>query len=239
MRRRLLAAALAGLVANPAWSATLDVKDDRFEALVSAQSMTRIYIEGEKIAQVRKLDEGEGPQMLVEAEPNTGDVYVGFDGEVEGRSFTVYLITVSGRTVQAQLKPVVKEAETVALRLPRAQGSQLGASIQRSDRRSAYLETVTALVRVMFNGEPVDGVRMRPQLGKVQTAGGFDTRIVNIYEVAGLRGLEVRIRNRSQSAVIVAPDVFLVAGVAAVGADRDQLGPGEVGRIFIVEDTSR
>lgn len=239
MKRALLtgAAFCAALLAtNPAHADPVQVRNGQFEAVVSADQMSRIAIEGDKIVSVRSISEPDGPQMMVEAEEATGDVYVAFDGDVLGRTFTLFLVTQSGRTVQATLSPAAVAGQTVTVNMGASASTGSGETVQRSERRSGYMETVTALFRLMFNGEAPEGVRREARAGQATRVGPFELRVVETYEVANLRGQVLAIRNASEATVPVVVDSFLVAGVMAAAADRVELLPGADGRVFVVEE---
>src|ERR1700676_4660197 len=113
----LSACAAAALAVQTASAAPVLVHDGQFEADVSARNITRIAIAGEKVATVRKADEPQGPKMSVDVDAATGDVFVEFDGDVVGRTFTAFLTTQSGRTVEAVLSPRDREGLTVLVQL--------------------------------------------------------------------------------------------------------------------------
>lgn len=230
-----IAAMTALLCAAPAYADPVQVRDGKFDAVVSADQMSRLSVPGDKIVSVRSINEPDGPQMLVEADETTGDVYVAFDGDVLGRTFSLFLVTQSGRTVQAVLQPSAVDGQTVLINLG-ATPAQAGASVERSERRVDYLETVTALVRVMFRGETPEGVscgRGNPASTRV---GPFELRIAQTCQALGLRGQVIDVENKSDAAVPIVIDSFLVAGVVAAAADRGELQPGGRGRVFVVEE---
>jgi type-F conjugative transfer system secretin TraK len=237
MKRALLGAvaALALVAASPAAADPVQVRDGKFDAVVSADQMSRISIQGDRIASVRSIGEPDGPQMLVEAEETTGDVYVAFDGDVLGRTFTLFLVTASGRTVQATLSPQAVEGQTVLVSMGAAAAGP-GISVERSERRGDYTETVTALIRVMFRNEAPEGVSCSAQGPGGTRVGPFELRIAQTCHAVGLRGQVIDIENKSDAAVPVMVDSFLVAGVLAAAADRDELQPGGRGRVFVVEE---
>ena len=70
MKRALLGAVatLSLVAASPAAADPVQVRDGKFDAVVSANQMSRISIPGDRIASVRSIGEPDGPQMLVEAE---------------------------------------------------------------------------------------------------------------------------------------------------------------------------
>jgi hypothetical protein len=252
MRGLLRGAAAAALLAGPALAGPILAKDGRFDAEVSARQMSRIEIVGEKIAAVRKLDEPKGPQIAVEADEKSGDVFVAFEGEVEAtRSFTVFLTTESGKVVQGVLHPVAADGQTVFVRLegspaaaPPAQAARTDAAsaaaapAPRAEGRFAYQETLTQFIRVMFNDQEVDGVSRRPIAGGAMRAGPFGIRQVAAWDApgAGFHGRVLYLANLDKAAQPVRLDAFLVEHVVACAADHDQLRPGEAGRVFLVEE---
>ena len=223
-------------LANPAQAETIQAKDGRFEAQVSADQMSRITIANDKIVSVRTINDPAKAQMLIEAEEATGDVYVAFDGDPEGRTYTAFLVTATGRTVQATLHAQALEGQTLTVSLPALSGAVPGSSAQRSDRRSGYTETVSALVRLMFNGQSADGVERTQSAQPPTRVGPYELSILETYQVAGLKGQVLAIKNASDQSVPVLAESFLIAGVWAVAADHDELMPGASGRVFLVEE---
>ncbi|WP_438853091.1 TraK domain-containing protein [Brevundimonas nasdae] len=112
----------------------IQAREGKFEAVVSADQMSRIAIEGDKIVSVRTINDPDGPQMLVEAEESTGEVYVAFDGDVLGRTFTLFLVTASGRTVQATLSPSSVSGQSVTVNLGANPAQAAGDTVSRSEK---------------------------------------------------------------------------------------------------------
>lgn len=237
MKRIFAIAAMSALLcASPAAADPVEVRDGKFDAVVSADQMSRLSIAGDKIVSVRSINEPDGPQMLVEADETTGDVYVAFDGDVLGRTFSLFLVTQSGRTVQAVLQPSAVDGQTVLINMGGTPAPQAGESVERSERRVEYLETVTALVRVMFRGETPEGVSCGRGGEGTTRVGPFELRIAQTCQALGMRGQVIDLENKSEATVPVVIDSFLVAGVVAAAADRAELLPGARGRVFVVEE---
>lgn len=142
----------------------------------------------------------------------------------------------AGRTVQATLSPSSVSGQSVTVNLGANPAQAAGDTVSRSEKRNGYMETVTALVRLMFNGEAPDGVRRTGRAAQPTRVGPYELRIVETYEVAGLRGQVMAIKNASEATVPVVVDSFLVAGVMAAATDRPELLPGGEARIFLVEE---
>jgi hypothetical protein len=256
MRQLLASAAVTALIAGPALAGQVIAKEGRFDADVSAKQMSRIDIVGEKIASVRKLDEPSGPSIAVEPDEASGDVFVSFDGDVAAKSFTVFLTTQSGRVVQGVLHPIAAEGQTVFVRLAdggasapppaapqtqRAQWSPTDAptgAVPRGEGRSPYQETLTQFVRVMWNNQDVEGVTHRFLAGAAMKAGPFSIRQVSAWDApaVGFHGRVLYLINLGKTDQPVKLEGFLVEHVYADATDHDVLRPGEVGRVFLVEE---
>jgi hypothetical protein len=246
MTRFWLLCGCAMLAAGAAHAQPVAAENGRFQADVAATQMSRLSIEGEKIASVRKVEDPEGPAFMVEPEPATGDVYVAFDGDVIGRSFTAFLVTESGKTVQALLRPTAGEGRTVLVRLagataasaasPQSAPQAAGAERPRAERSPAYTEAIAALMRLMFNGEAVDGVDRAASRPMRRRAGPFDLADIETWRVMNLVGRVISVTNASSAEQHLATNALLVQGVLAVGVTHERLSPGESARVFVVEE---
>lgn len=247
MRPLLLGVAAASLLAGPAYAGPVLAKDGRFEADVSARQMSRISIVGEKVVAIRKIDDPGGPQMLVETDDKSGDVFVAFDGDVAGRAFNTFLTTESGRVVQAILRPTPGEGQTILVRLEgavtppspgvRGESSASSGPSGRKDGSGTYPERLVQFVRVMFGDLEIDGVVRRVSSLQGVRAGPFSLREVSNWEAPGLVGRILYLTNVGKSDESVRLEAFLVERVLAVGASHERLRPGEQGRVFIVEES--
>lgn len=247
MIRAWLLGGCASFAAVCAYAQPIVAENGRFEAAVAATQMSRLSIEGEKIASVRKVEDPGGPAFMVEPEPATGDVYVAFDGDVVGRSFSAFLVTESGKTVQALLRPTAGEGRTVLVRLagspaapsaPASPPKAGGAEGPRAERSPAYTEAIAALMRLMFNGEAPAGVDRQVVRQAVRRAGPFELADAEAWRVMNLRGRVIVVTNVSEAAQSLSADALLVPGVLAVGVTHDQIEPRERTRLFLVEEAS-
>ena len=261
MRPTSACAALALALAGPALAEPLPVKDGRIEFAVSGREMNRIAVAGEKVSSIRKIDDPAGPKMLVEADAVTGDVYVAFDAPpAAGKTFSAFLVTETGRTVQVVLAARDEPGQTVTLSLgegavPRAARpvAQAGAAADdpaaaaedspprsgldgpAAPRREGYTETLTALIRLMFNGVAPPGVDHRTVNDRARRAGAFELRTLDVYAVAGLRGSVLSLRNTTQVSQPLASKTFLVSGVLAAAVSHEDVAPGGYARVYLVE----
>ena len=257
MRAIILGALLSACAAGPlaAWPATAEpalVHDGQFEADVSAKNITRIAIAGEKVATVRKTDEAQGPKMSVDVDAATGDVFVEFDGDVVGRTFTAFLITQSGRTVEAVLSPRDLAGQTVLVQLggdaaarrpaPTAGGDPDTApspTEAQGDRHEGYPEILTALIRLMFNDAAAPGVERQSLVEAPKAAGAFQMQAIESFAVGDLKGTVLSLRNTSPVGQPLSAKTFLVPRVLAAAVSHETVEPGQLARVYIVEGASR
>lgn len=237
-------------VAGRASAGTVTVKDGRFDAEVSAKQMSMISLVGEKVTSIRKMDDPKGPQILLEADGNTGGVFVGFDGDVVGRSFSAFLITESGKTVEAVLTPRDIAAETVTVHLSSSDAIDHSASDPAGDpapaqpppveasalHHESYSELLTALIRLMFNDDAPAGVVRRVVREPARRAGPFDMQVLETFQVAGLKGTVLSLKNTSKAGQPVNAKTFLVSGVLAASVSHENIDPGQLGRVYLVEE---
>ncbi len=245
----LCALALSALTGR-AFAETVTVQEGRFDADVSAKQMSMISLVGEKVTSIRKMDDPKGPQILLEADGSTGGVFVGFDGDVVGRSFSAFLITESGKTVEAVLTPRDIAAETVTVHLSATDAIERPAADPGGDpapaqpapveatapRHESYSELLTALIRLMFNDDAPAGVIRRTVAEPTRHAGPFDMQVLEIFQVAGLKGTVLSLKNTSSAGQPVNAKTFLVSGVLAASVSHENIDPGQFGRVYLVEE---
>ena len=245
----LCALALSALTGR-AFAETLTVKDGRFDADVSAKQMSMISLVGEKVTSIRKMDDPKGPQILLEADGSTGGVFVGFDGDVVGRSFSAFLITESGKTLEAVLTPRDIAAETVTVHLSATDAIERPAADTGGDpapaqpapveatapRHESYSELLTALIRLMFNDDAPAGVIRRTVAEPRRHAGPFDMQVLETFQVAGLKGTVLSLKNTSSAGQPLNAKTFLVSGVLAASVSHENIDPGQFGRVYLVEE---
>jgi len=251
MNRLFLGLAVTAAMAGHAVAGPVFAKDGRFEADVSARQMSRISVVGERIASIRKIDEPGGPQMLVETDEKSGDLFVAFDGDVAGRAFNAFITTENGRVVQAILHPVSGEGQTILVRLdasaaagpapgvPRAgpgAAATTGPDAPGRTERPGYAEALIQFVRLMYADQEVDGTTRRATGAAAVRAGPFTVREVTRWEGQGLLGRVLYVTNVDKIEAPVRLEAFLVERVFAVAASHERLRPGEQARVFIVEE---
>ena len=212
---------------------TLQVKGGTVSVDVAAQQMSRILVKGEKITAVRSLDDPSGPQVLVQNDATTGDVFVGFDGDTAGRTFSLFVTTDTGETLQVLLHPGEGAAKTIEL-VPELKATAQPGAV--SLKANGYAETIAAFMKLMFNSQVADGVTYTPVDDKGETTAHLNIRTVGYYHAAGIRGIVLYVTNRDTVPQALKAEQFLVKHVIAAGVSNEMLKPGDSAQVYIAEE---
>ncbi|MDC7684407.1 type-F conjugative transfer system secretin TraK [Asticcacaulis sp. BYS171W] len=234
IRSLLLGGAAAMMMAASAGAETLNVKGDQVLLQVSSSQMSRVHIQGERIATVRTVQGGDGAELLIEKDETTGDVYVGFDGDTSGQTFSAFLTTESGKTVQATFHPVDDTAKTFELKLEGTLSATSPVTLQF--KRNGYPETMAAFVKLMFNPDRPGGVVCRQGRAQPTQTSNFRVWTIERCDAEGIAGTVLHFKNISTVPQTLSADGFLVRQVLAVGITDELLSPGEEARVYIVEE---
>ena len=224
----MMGVALAG---SAAFAETVSVKGGTVTAEVSAQDMSRLVVQGEKITAIRTMDDPSGPRLLVQNDAASGDAFVGFDGVTAGRTFSLFLTTDAGETIQVLFHPGDGAAKTVEL-VPERKVASVASPIATS----GYAETVVAFLKLMFNGQDSDGVTYTPADDKGKVSGKFFLRTIGYYSADGMRGFILAVTNRDTVPQALKAEQFMVKQVMAVGVSDELLQPGETAQVYVAEE---
>ncbi len=234
---RIIGFAAVGLAASApmALADPAAVKNGSVSVDVSASQMSRLFVRDDKIVAIRSMSDPNGPQLITQSDSTTGDVYVGFDGDAVGRTYSVFLTTASGEVVQALLHPTNIDPSSVEILEERHKSAQNSApGVAKSN---GYTETIVAFEKVMFNGLPVDGVTYRPVSDQGTDTKHFRIRTVGFYHVDGLTGTVLSITNHSTVPQELTSEQFLVKNVLAAGVTNEIVQPGQEALVYIVEES--
>lgn len=232
-RHWIIAAASAALImASDAGAEAVTIENGAASVDVSASQMSRIVVRGEKITSVRSLDDPSGPQVLIQNDAATGDVFLGFDGDTAGRTFSLFITTDTGETDQLLLHPDDQPARTIEL-VPE---TKVGGEGPVSLRTSGYSETVTAFMKLMFNDQVTDGVSYEAADEAPSSNDHLVIRTLGYYRAAGLRGIVLVVTNHDTIPRALPAEQFLVRRVIAAGVSNELLEPGDSARVYIAEE---
>lgn len=218
----------------PALADTVTAKGGSVSIDVSSKQMSRIFVRDDKIIAARSLDDPNGPQLITQSDANTGDLYVGFDADAVGRTYSLFLTTQSGEVIQVLLKPTDIDPSSVEILEEHHRSQQTTAP--GVNKANGYAETIVAFEKLMFNGQTTDGVTYRPIQDKGQETRHFLVRTVGYYHTDGLTGTVLSLTNHTTVPQELAPEQFLVRHVLAAGVSNEMVQPGEEVKVYIVEE---
>jgi conjugal transfer pilus assembly protein TraK len=221
-------------VGAPALADTVSAKGGSVSVDISAKQMSRIFVRDDKIIAARSLDDPNGPQLITQSDANTGDLYVGFDADAIGRSYSLFLTTQSGEVIQVLLKPT--DIDPTSIEILEEHHRSQETTAPGVSKANGYAETIVAFEKLMFNGQTTDGVTYRQINDAGQETRHFLVRTLGYYHTDGLVGTVLSLTNHSTVPQELAPEQFLVRHVLAAGVSGEMVQPGEEVRVYIVEE---
>ena len=234
MKRPIFAALALGAlaVATTASAETVPVKDGKVTVSVSSSQMTRFTVRGDKIVSAKTMQDPDGPQILLKTNADTGEVFVGFDGDVTGKTFAVYFTTAAGETDLVVLHPDASEARNVEIVGPVHQAVPGRSSL----KVNGYSETLVAFMKILFNGDPGESVECRDVAEAPKKTPFFLVTQVRSCSADGLRGFVLQMQNITNQPAQVTADQFMLKQVVAAGVSNETVQPGESTRVYVEEE---
>lgn len=232
-----ITALVLGLACGQTHAGTYVVNNGSVSIDVANRQMSRITIRGDKIASVHEMDDPQGPTLLVQKDDQTGDMYVGFDKDAAGRTYSAFLTLQSGDTFQMLLHPSEILAANVEI-VPENKKSE--ANTGPSNLKSpGYSEALVAFEKVMFLHQPTDGVLFTASDSKPEDTPNLTIRTIGFYKAEGIEGIELDITNHSTAPQELKCESFLVKHVLACGISNEMLEAGQNARVYIVQEIAR
>ncbi len=225
-------AVLSVLVFGPARAnqTATTVPDGSVSFEVSTSSVTRISVVGDRI---RKIVNDE-TAFEMSNDSDTGDVFLrSVDGGV-GETETGFIVTEKGVTIGYTLKPVAKKVASVLITVngdaPGASGSAVSGSLTGGDLGGGlgYGNSITSHLTAV-----VREVALAHVVGRKRPKGG-DGHVLSTVKGDGWKA-SVRVASGGKLGRLVREQDFYKKGVLAVWVERNQLGPGEVSFVIVVE----
>lgn len=227
------------------------------EVAVSATDLTRIAIQGSRIATTKQLA---GSSATVEPDQLTGQAFVTLDKRKAARLF---VISTSGRTHTLQLTPTDDPVSCIVIREPAAtpmpgavpmqalMGSQgLGSAGTGAQSSGSGLPTLGA-VSSAAGGSDARGT-VQTLIGQMaRSERGWDSEVVRAnrevplwaesrfvlveqYKGRGYIGEHYRLTNVSGKTMRLAEQEFYKQGVVAVSIELHELASGDSTEVFVV-----
>ena len=229
-----LLAVLSFSVSVPsAWANQTKLATDNqtIKATVSAKELTRVFVAGDRIYQVRGLD---GAYELEQDEEH-GAVYLKPTAAFHDKAFSVFITTEAGRTYSLLLIPKETPAESLELVPLEAKKSEAA----RWEAANAYEETLVALLSAMVRETAPEGYAKAPlsnpsALATKAVPSGLEMIPVHTYRGAHLVGEVWRVTNQGNRPVRLEANTFTTPQTRAVGLVEAVLSPRQMTSVYRV-----
>lgn len=196
-------------------------------AKISAKELTHVFVEGDRIYQVRGLD---GAYELQKDE-NNGSIYVRPTTYFQHQSFNIFLTTEQGHVYPLLLTPV--DVPAVSIQLRPTQAGKVKA--EQWETQSSYEKILTELITAMATNHRPDGyavVSLEKLMGSPRQ--GLQVTLQQQYRGNRLKGEVLRITNTGQSFIELREGQFYTAGIRAIALLRPGLAPNQTTFLYRV-----
>jgi len=218
--RRLCLAVMSLCFALPTFATQLKLATDNktVEAKISAKELTRIFVDGDRIVQVRGV---EGAYTL-NKDNSQGAIYIQPTPAYRARAFNIFITTEQGHTYPLFLLPLDVPSETIRLKPITA----ANAAAEHWETNSSYEQTLVDLITAMVNRARPEGFAV-VDVSKVlpSQTGVLKVYLKTAYLGKRLRGEILHIFNKSNSTVHLAERQFYTANTRALALFDQDIAP--------------
>ena len=210
-------------------------ENKRLEIAISADSMNRIAIANDRIAQVFG-DEG---TFVSQADEHTGQLFIKPSPENGTKPLSITVITENGVTQDLILKPTAKSATTSVFKSPSRQGTfketlnPIGDTFQKS---LPFQEQLLLIMRHLVGEQLVE--REGEDNDNRFTPEGFELEYIKSYQAgpySALYSAQVfSVQNTTSTAIELLEKSFYQTGDLALSLEKRILMPGEKTQFFVV-----
>jgi conjugal transfer pilus assembly protein TraK len=197
---------------------------------VSAKELSRIFVSGDRILNVRGLD---GAYDL-KRDDTLGEIYVQPSPYFQHKAFNLFITTEKGHTYNLFATPLEIPAESIQIK-PKSPTIKLA---DRWERNSAYGEVIIKLMEYMKNEKYPEGYAV-VSLGKVKPkkiSSALTMQLLTIYKGDHLQGEIWLVKNVRNSGQYVHPRDFYQNDVRAVSIIDENLLPACETLVYRVVD---
>lgn len=189
---------------------------------VSAQDLNRI----EAPSQILTVYTSKGIDVKIDRSEAYLKVPAGFTGEIE-----FYLVT-DEETYTLMLVPLPIPAQTITIK------GKGGKPMAAAEKGLPYIEEIKRLLRATVRGDVPAGFEGKEIKEKNDLCPYVECALIPIQELAGqkFKGMVYLLTNTTSETRNYSEEVFSGKGIRAVAIERHRLGPGEVTRLFRVEE---
>ncbi len=221
-------------------------ENQRLEIAISADSMNRIAVTNDRIAQVFG-DEG---TFVSQADEHTGQLFIKPSPENGTKPLSITLITENGVTQDLILKPTAKSATSTVFNPRVVNTSVLNTSVfKNTSMQGVFKDTINSSIESLQTTLPFQeqlllimrhlvGGQLVESEGEVihnrSTSEGYKLDLIKSYKTGPYNGQVFSIQNTTSIAIELLERSFYQAGDLALSFERRVLLPGAKTRLFVV-----
>jgi type-F conjugative transfer system secretin TraK len=197
--------------------------NQRVVADVSLESINRIYVLDDRIAQVFSLNE----ELAIETDVTTGQVFL---RTKQNKPIDLTIITEKQLTVDLHLIPKNLPGETILIK-----SNQLTTSNKINAKVTNYLEQITRLMLAMASNKPIIGYSVHQVNKEILLWEKITLIQTNAYIGNKLTGEIYSLTNKTKERIFLTETQFgWQKGIAAVTIKKHALAPKEQTQIYVI-----
>lgn len=224
MSRRISLIALCLVLQNSNALQIKDLyKDHRLTADISVDSINRISVEDDRIAQVFGLNE----DLVIETDNNTGQIFV---RTKQNKPIDLSIITEKQITLDLRLLPQEIPAETIIIKT-----NKLKDPAKVNAKTTNYLDQITALTLAMANANNLTGYSVNPVNKEILLWDKVELLQTKEYIGSKLIGEVYTLTNKTKERLFLTETQFgWQKHVAGVAIKKHALFPDDSTQIYVV-----
>ena len=217
-------------------------ENQRLEITISADSMNRIAVTNDRIAQVFG-DEG---TFVSQADENTGQLFIKSSPENGTKPLSITFITENGITQDLILKPTAKSATTTVFntsvfntRVFKSNSKQsafkgtINSSIESLQKTLPFQEELLLIMRHLVAGQLMEKEEGGDNHNRSGSE-GYKVEHIKSYQASPYSAQVFSVQNTTSTAIELLEKSFYQAGDLALSFEKRILMPGEKTQLFVV-----
>lgn len=198
-------------------------KDHRLVADISLNSMNRIYVEDDRIAQVFGLNE----DLVIETDNSTGQIFL---RTKQNKPIDLTIITEKQVTLDLRLLPKDISGETIIIKTNKpTEPAKINA------KTTSYLDQITTLMLAMANNQNTNGYSINKVHKEILLWDKIDLLQTSEYIGGKLIGEVYKLTNKTQDRIFLTETQFgWQKGVAGIAIKKHALAPKETTHIYVI-----
>ena len=197
-------------------------KDNRLVAEISQNSINRISVDDDRIAQVFGNED-----LVIETDNNTGQIFL---RTKQDKPIDLSIITEKQVTLDLRLLPKNIPAETIIIKI-----NKPTEPVKINAKTTSYLEEITTLMVAMANGKNITGFQVNTVNKEILLWDKIELLQTTEYVGRKLIGEIYTLTNKTKERLFLTETQFgWQKGVAGVAIKKHALAPNDTTQIYVI-----